>query len=123
MTAPEDPPAGRPDRLRPRVKVWFQVEGSDFGFGSGLIAILEAVERRGSIKEAAGDLGRSYRHIWARLKRAERHLGLTLVETRIGGPAPGRSGLTDAGRDLVRDFLALRGRMIAALDAESPPDR
>lgn len=34
-----------------------------FGFGSRFVAILEAVDRTGSIKHAATELGWSYRHV------------------------------------------------------------
>ena len=123
MPDSEPPSTGLPPRLRPRVKVWLEAEGSDFGFGSGLIAILEAVDRLGSIKEAAGDQGRSYRHVWARIKRAEQALGMPLVETRVGGPVPNRSDLTGEARRIVREFRDLRARMIAALERESSAHR
>ncbi len=34
-----------------------------FGFGSRFVAILEAVDRTGSIKHAAAEVGWSYRHV------------------------------------------------------------
>src|SRR6478735_6959070 len=61
-------------RLRPRIKVWMQCDNG-LGFGSRFVAILEAVDRTGSIKHAAADLGWSYRHVWSRVKRAEAALG------------------------------------------------
>ncbi len=103
--------------LSPRVKVWFEAEGG-FGFGSGFIAILQAVERSGSIKQAADDLGRSYRHVWDRIKAAEQALGQTLVETQVGGQGTRRSVLTDRARQLIGDFLAIRDRMIAVMEEE-----
>ena len=109
--------AGRP-RLTPRVKVWVEAEDG-FSFGSGLIEILQAVGRAGSIKAAADELGRSYRHIWDRIKRAEAALGRTLIAARVGGQGAHRSALTDDGRQLIDDFLALRARMIAAMEHES----
>ena len=103
--------------LTPRVKVWFEVEGG-FGFGSGLIAILQAVERAGSIKAAADELGRSYRHVWDRIKEAERASGVALVVTQVGGQGIHRSDLTDEASRLVADFLALRARMIEVMEEE-----
>ena len=46
-----------------------------FGFGSRFIVILEAVERTGSIKHAATEVGWSYRRVWSRIKRTEQALG------------------------------------------------
>ncbi len=114
---PRDNPTNRPS-LRPRVKVWLEADDGS-GFGSGFVAILQAVERAGSIKQAADDLGRSYRHIWNRIKGAERSLGLTLVETQVGGQGTQRSTLTEPARRLVADFLAIRSRMIEIMERES----
>jgi molybdate transport system regulatory protein len=117
MTRPDPPASADPARLTPRVKVWFEAKGG-YSFGSGLIAILQAVERAGSIKQAAIDLGLSYRHIWGRIKEAEQALGAPLVETQVGGQGPHRSTLTDVGRRLIDDFLAIRQRMVEVMDRE-----
>jgi molybdate transport system regulatory protein len=103
--------------LRPRVKVWFEAEGG-YSFGFGLIAILQAVARAGSIKQAASDLGQSYRHVWGRIKKAEQGIGTTLVVTHVGGQGLQRSELTDAATRLIDDFLALRGRMVEIMERE-----
>ncbi len=103
--------------LKPRVKVWFEVE-EGFGFGSGRTAILQAVDRAGSIKQAAGELGQSYRHVWGRIKAAEHALGTLLVETQVGGQSTRRSGLTEAARLLIRDFLTMRRRMVEVMERE-----
>jgi molybdate transport system regulatory protein len=114
---PSPPAASRRTPLTPRVKVWFEAEGG-YSFGSGLIAILQAVDRAGSIKQAAVDLGQSYRHVWGRIKEAERAVGAALVETQVGGQGLQRSGLTETARRLIADFLALRARMVQVMDEE-----
>ncbi len=103
------------NRVRPRVKVWLESEDGS-GFGSGLVAILQEVERSGSIKAAADALGRSYRHVWDRIKDAERAFGFDLVQTQVGGQGSNRSTLSDEARRLVADFLALKIRMIQTLE-------
>jgi molybdate transport system regulatory protein len=112
MKRTELPPTAR---LTPRVKVWVEAEGG-FSFGSGLIDILSAVDRAGSIKQAAAELERSYRHIWDRIKDAERGLGRALVVTQVGGQGSQRSELTAHARRLIVDFRAVRDRMIEAMD-------
>lgn len=121
--SPSKTPLADPQMLvRPRVKVWFEAEGG-YSFGFGLIAILQAVDRAGSIKQAAGDLGQSYRHIWGRIKAAEQALGHPLVETQIGGQGANRSGLTESARRLITDFLTMRHRMVQVMEDEfaTPP--
>jgi molybdate transport system regulatory protein len=97
--------------LVPRVKVWLEADDC-YAFGYGLSLILQAVDQAGSIKQAAADLGLSYRYVWGRIKEAERALGRQLVETHVGGKGPQRSALTPEARQLLADFLELRGRMI-----------
>lgn len=103
--------------LVPRVKVWVECRGR-YAFGYGLAEILQAVERAGSFKEAASDLGKSYRYIWGRIKEAEKVLGQQLVETHVGGQGHQRSFLTPAAKQLVASFLSLRGRLAQLLEQE-----
>jgi molybdate transport system regulatory protein len=108
-----------PARLTPRVKVWIETDDG-FAFGFGLIQILQAVESSGSIKQAAVDLDRSYRHVWDRIKEAERALRYPLVESKVGGQGHQRSNLTLDAERLIREFLRLRGGMISALESLGP---
>ena len=104
-------------RLTPRVKVWLE-SGGRYGFGFGVSEILQAVERTGSIKQAADELGKSYRYVWGRIKDAEEAIGQSLVETRVGGQGTQRSFLTESAKQLVADFLAMRDRMIRVMEQE-----
>ena len=103
--------------LTPRVKVWLE-RGNRYGFGFGVSEILQAVERTGSIKQAADELGKSYRYVWGRIKDAEQAIGLSLVETQVGGQGTQRSFLTESAKQLVADFLAMRDRMIRVMEQE-----
>ncbi|MCI0461590.1 MAG: LysR family transcriptional regulator [Gemmataceae bacterium] len=103
--------------LAPRLKVWLESAGH-YVFGLGICEILEAVDRVGSIKQAASDLGKSYRYVWGRLKEAQQALGQLLVEARVGGRGAQRSSLTPEARQLVTAFRELRGRMQSLLDEE-----
>jgi molybdate transport system regulatory protein len=107
----------KPAALAPRVKVWLET-GGRYAFGHGLSDILQAVDRTGSIKQGAADLGKSYRYVWGRVKKAEQALGRQLVETQVGGQGCQRSTLTPEARHLVTAFLALRSRMTVLLQEE-----
>lgn len=104
-------------KLNPRVKVWLELDG-DYVFGQGMAEILNAVQTTGSIKEAAAQLGQSYRHIWAHIKEAEQALGRTLVEAHVGGQGSRRSFLTPEATKLLAEFAALRQRMLAVVEQE-----
>ena len=89
--------------VKPRVKLWLE-KNDEYAFGLGISNILEAVNNTGSIKEAAASLGKSYRHVWSRIKAAESALGVPLVATRVGGEGTQRSNLTDSARLLVQEY-------------------
>jgi molybdate transport system regulatory protein len=94
-------------QVQPRVKLWLEKNGQ-YVFGLGISSILEAVDTTGSIKEAAASLGKSYRHVWSRIKAAESALGVPLVATRVGGEGTQRSHLTDSAKLLVQEYGELR---------------
>ncbi len=117
MSRPRVRPRPTQPALTPRVKVWLEVRG-DYAFGFGIAEILQAVDQAGSIKQAAADLGKSYRHVWARIKEAEAALGRPLVQTQVGGHGTQRSSLTPEARRLSVAFLALRSRMAESVTRE-----
>lgn len=49
-----------------------------------LISLLDAIQRTGSIKAAAEELGYSFRHIWNELNKWEEELGQSLVNRSRG---------------------------------------
>jgi molybdate transport system regulatory protein len=108
----------RQTSLLPRIKVWLETHDRHYAFGFGIVEILQAVDQAGSIKEAARDLGKSYRYVWGRIKQAEQALGRQLVEAQVGGQGTRRSFLTSEERRLGADFMALRRRMVKVVQEE-----
>ena len=109
--------ANRPTTLQPRVKIWLESKGR-YAFGFGLCEMLQAIGRCRAIKQAARDIGMSYRYVWGRIKDAEETLGRQLVETQVGGKDPQRSRLTPAAQQMVAEFTALREAMKDLLHRE-----
>ncbi len=103
--------------LTPRIKIWFETDGT-YAFGFGLCEILSAVQETGSLKEAAQQIGRSYRYVWGRVKDAETILNRPLVQTRVGGKREQRSELTADAEILLQRFMTLRQTMKETLDRE-----
>lgn len=75
--------------------------------GPGKIALLEAIDREGSISAAGRALGMSYRRAWDLVDALNKQLGTAVVETSPGGYRGGGAMLTDAGRGLVADYRAI----------------
>jgi molybdate transport system regulatory protein len=107
----------RPRLLVPHVKFWLEV-GDRNAFCHGLTDMLQAIERTGSIKLAARELGRSYRFVWGKIKRVEKAIGTQLVQTQIGGKVSQRSTLTPAARRMIDGFHAVRLRLIQVVEQE-----
>ena len=70
------------------------------------VALLEAVERTGSISAAATQQGVHFRVAWRKLQEMEEGLGVKLTQRSVGGKQGGGTSLTAAGRTYVRHFHA-----------------
>jgi tungstate transport system substrate-binding protein len=96
-----------------RHKVWLDA-GDRFALGDGGIGLLRAIEKTGSIRAAAREVGWSYRHALAYLDNADAVLGRALVDRARGGMERGGARLTREGARLVRRYGAFRQRLDAA---------
>lgn len=72
--------------------------------GPGKIALLEAIDREGSISAAGRALGMSYRRAWELVDALNKVVAMPVVATSPGGSHGGGAQLTDAGRALVVNY-------------------
>jgi molybdate transport system regulatory protein len=91
--------------MQPRVNLWLEV-GGEVALSSWRVSLLEAIDRLGSISAAAIDLGVPYRRAWQKVKEMERRLGVSLLETSVGGLSGGGAHLTPAGHRFIEQFHA-----------------
>ena len=75
--------------------------------GPGKIALLEAIEREGSISAAGRAIGMSYKRAWDLVDALNRLVGEPVVAASPGGLRGGGATLTEAGRALVADYRAI----------------
>jgi len=101
--------------MQVRAKVWLESEGGRLVMGEGRLAILEAVDRDGSLSAAARSLGMSYRAVWGKVRELERRLGIPLVRGRSGGSRHGGATLTDEAKRFVAAFRQFDDRAQAAV--------
>jgi molybdate transport system regulatory protein len=95
-------------------KVWLDNNGK--AFGEGPYRLLKGVEKTGSLRQAAIDMGMSYRKAWLTLHAAEEKLGFSLLERTIGGPSGGGSQITTAGADIIRNYESFRDEVRNSLE-------
>lgn len=84
-------------------KLWIEVGGEPV-FGRGRRFLLEAIDRYGSINQAAKEVNISYRKAWSYVKAMEERLGIPLVERRTGGKDGGGAALTREAREFLRRY-------------------
>ncbi len=89
-------------------KVYIELEAEKRLSGDALFTLLDHIATTGSISQASTRAGVSYRYSWGLLQRAEKALGLKLVETQAGGAAGGGTFLTREGRDLLLQYRAFQ---------------
>jgi molybdate transport system regulatory protein len=70
--------------------------------GPGKIALLEAIERTGSISAAGREFGMAYRRAWLLTDEVNHMFARPLVTARGGGRNGGGATLTELGQKVVR---------------------
>ena len=102
--------------LAPHQKLWLERDGklvmSDYR-----LRLLELIAETGSLAQAATALGLSYRRAWGKVKELEANLGLSLVQSEVGGAGGGHTVLSPAAVQLMAAYARFTERMAEALDA------
>lgn len=96
--------------------------GPEAWLGPGRVALLEAIDRHGSISAGARVLGMSYRRAWLLVAAMNRLFDAPIVTTSLGGRQGGTATLTPLGtaavvryRAMERDAAAVVAPHVAAL--------
>jgi molybdate transport system regulatory protein len=100
--------------VRAAARVWLEWNGAA-AIGGGRVLLLEAIDRCGSITQAARAEGISYRAAWRWIDRLNRLAGQPLVTKTTGGPHGGGAQLTETGRAAVAAYHLLEQRSAAML--------
>ena len=87
-----------------QASLWLRLDFTDGRVGPGKIALLEAIQREGSISAAARALGMSYRRAWELVAELNRIFTAPVVERVTGGSGGGGARLTELGEALLVGF-------------------
>lgn len=85
--------------------------------GVGKVRLLEAIERSGSLSQAARDIGMSYRRAWLLIDSMNAEFDTPVISATVGGAGGGGAKLTSFGRELIGAYRSLESRL-AVLTAE-----
>jgi molybdate transport system regulatory protein len=84
--------------VRPRLRI---LHGGEIALGPGKADLLEAIDRAGTLAEAASRLGMSYMRAWKLLQTMNSCFKEPLVNTARGGSDHGHASLTPTGRAVL----------------------
>jgi len=90
-----------------KLRVWV-VFGKRLKLGGGRAHLLRSIDTRGSLRQAAAELGMSYRNAWGYLQELERAAGFKFVERAPGGGPRSGMRLTVAGREFLACYQKFR---------------
>jgi molybdate transport system regulatory protein len=99
----------RTDRLSIRVDL-----ESGARIGPGKVAVLEEIERSGSISAAGRALRMSYRRTWELVEDLNVTMGGPVVATAAGGSGGGGASLTALGKAVITRYRAIEVDCAAA---------
>jgi molybdate transport system regulatory protein len=89
--------------MKPKLRVWV-IFGKQLKFGDGRARLLELIDERGSLRQAAAELGMSYRNAWGYLRELEKAAGFKFVERAPGGNPRSGMRLTARGSELLARY-------------------
>jgi molybdate transport system regulatory protein len=101
-----------------RGTLWIECEKERF-FGPGRVELLQRIDQTGSIRQAAADMGMSYKKAWDMIAAVNKQAMRPLVMTKAGGEKGGGSVVTDEARELIAYHAQLRKRFLAFLEKET----
>ena len=86
-----------------RSKIWLELEGHPV-IGEGRMAMLQSIERNGSIMHASREIGIPYRRMRGAIQDMEKAVGRPLVKAHRGGEEGGGARLTTIAHELLDSY-------------------
>jgi len=102
-------------KMEIKSKLWIESGGKPV-FGGGRKYLLEAIDKHGSINQAAKEINISYRKAWGYIKAMEERLGFKLIERRTGGRTGGGAILTEEAREFLKKYALLESGIQELVD-------
>lgn len=98
-------------------KLWIEVD-KEAVFGKGRVKLLEAIDKYGSINQAAKEVNISYRKALEYIKAMEQRLQMDLVYRKTGGKNGGGAMITDEAREFIAKYKELESDIEAYVDSK-----
>ena len=92
--------------------------GSLIALGPGKVDLLEAIDKAGSISQAARSMKLSYRRAWDMVETMNQSFKKPLVKSVTGGSKGGGAQLTDSGKKMIALFRSMEKQAEIAVSEE-----
>jgi len=90
----------------------------NIAFGPGKADLLEAIEKTGSISQAAKSMNMSYRRAWQLVDTMNQCFETALVETQTGGTHGGGAAVTALGQKVLEQYRQMEINARQALEGD-----
>lgn len=100
---------------KPRFRI---MQGEQIALGPGKVDLLEAIERSGSISQAARELGLSYRRAWMLVDTMNQCFKTPLVAPARGGKKGGGAQVTALGLRIAKLYRTMETKAVQSADKE-----
>lgn len=101
--------------MKIKSKLWIEIDGEPV-FGRGRRFLLEAIDKHGSINQAAKEINISYKRAWSYIKAMEERLGIKLVERQAGGKNGGGATITKEAQEFLLKYKLLEDGIKELID-------
>ena len=97
--------------LSVRIKFWIERNGESI-LGPGRMAILEAINKTGSLTEATKICNISFRKAWKLINEINENMEQPVVITERGGKGGGGgTKLTEYGKKLIKQYRSIQSKL------------
>lgn len=94
--------------MKALTRIIFVDDNNEKFFGEGPYRLLRGIEKMGSLRATAIDMGMSYTKALKLINNAERELGFKFITRITGGKSGGGSCLTDEGKAWIEKYEQFR---------------
>jgi molybdate transport system regulatory protein len=100
--------------MKAAFKIWIEQNGKVFG--EGPYQLLKGVDKTGSLRQVAGQMGMAYSKAWKLIRTIEQRLGFSLLVRKVGGRSGGGSRITPRAKELMACYAVFRDEAQAAIN-------
>lgn len=102
------------NKLHPKLTLQFFTD--EKCFGPGVALLLEKIKEHSSMRKAAIEIGMSYSKAYTIIRRAQKHLGFELLNSKTGGISGGGATLTTDAERLLFEYRACERELFEYCD-------